>query len=117
MPWTWNLHTREFWPKRDLKKYPLWFVNLGHSYPAWTPLFNWMWCYPLAHGLCYGINEASIPTIRGSETRNIDGCALAGSLRISDENEIKERGRASESSSWRPTPPRGTRSIRIWRMN
>ena len=91
MPWTWNMHTREFWPQRDLKKYPLWFVNLGHSYPAWTPLFNWMWCYPLAHGLVYGINEASIPTIRGSETRNIDGCALASSLRISDEAEIAER--------------------------
>jgi pyruvate,water dikinase len=91
MPWTWNMHTREFWPKRDLKKYPLWFVNLGHSYPAWTPLFNWMWCYPLAHGLTYGINETSIPTIRGSETRNIDGCALASSLRISDEAEIEER--------------------------
>jgi pyruvate,water dikinase len=91
MPWMWNLFTREFWPQRDLKKYPLWFVNLGHSYPAWTPLFNWMWCYPLAHGLVYGINESSIPTIRGSETRNIDGCALASSLRISDEAEIAER--------------------------
>jgi len=87
----WNLHTREFWPQRDLKKYPLWFVNLAHSYPAWTPLYSWMWCYPLAHGLVYGINESSIPTIRGSETRSIDGCALASSLRISDEAEIAER--------------------------
>ena len=43
MPWTWNLYTREFWPQRDLKKYPLWFVNLAHSFPAWTPLFGWMW--------------------------------------------------------------------------
>jgi pyruvate,water dikinase len=91
MPWTWNLYTREFWPQRDLKKFPLWFVNLAHSFPAWTPLFGWMWAYPLAHGLCYGINESSIPTIRGSETRSIDGCALASSLRISDEEEIKER--------------------------
>ena len=91
MSWMWNMHTREFWPQRDLKKYPLWFVNLGHSYPAWTPLFNWMWCFPLAHGLVYGINETWIPTIRGSETRNIDGCALASSLRISDEAEIAER--------------------------
>jgi len=87
----WNLYTREFWPQRDLKKFPLWFVNLAHSFPAWTPLFGWMWAYPLAHGLCYGINESSIPTIRGSETRSYDGCALASSLRISDEAEIKER--------------------------
>ena len=91
MPWMWNLFSREFWPQRDFKKYPLWFVNLAHSFPAWTPMFSWMWCYPLAHGLVYGINEGSIPTIRGSETRSIDGCALASSLRISDEAEIAER--------------------------
>jgi pyruvate,water dikinase len=93
MPWTWNLYTREFMPQRDLKKYPMWFMNFSHSYPAWTPLFGWHWNYPLAHGLIYGVNETWIPTIRGSEVRNIDGCALAGALRISDEAEIKERGK------------------------
>jgi pyruvate,water dikinase len=87
----WSLYTREFMPQRDLKKYPLWFLNFGHSYPAWTPLFGWMWNYALAHGLCYGVNESWIPTIRGSEVRNIDGCALAAALRMSDEAEIKER--------------------------
>ena len=91
MPWMWNLYTREFMPQRDLKKYPMWFMNFGHSYPAWTPLFGWMWNYALAHGLIYGINETWIPTIRGSEVRNIDGCALAAALRMSDEAEIKER--------------------------
>jgi len=107
MPWTWNLHTREFWPQRDLKKYPLWFVNFSHSYPAWTPLFNWMWCYPLAHGLVYGINESSIPTIRGSETRNIDGCALASSLRISDEAEIAERKKGFKKFIMETYAPKG----------
>jgi len=97
MPWTWNLFTREFWPQRDLKKYPLWFVNLGHSYPAWTPLFNWMWCYPLAHGLVYGINESSIPTIRGSETR----------LRISDEAEIAEREKGFKKFIMETYAPKG----------
>ncbi len=91
MSWMWNLYTREFMPQRDLKKYPMWFMNFSHSYPAWTPLFGWMWNYPLAHGLIYGVNETWIPTIRGSEVRNIDGCALAGALRISDEAEIKQR--------------------------
>jgi phosphohistidine swiveling domain-containing protein len=91
MPWMWNLYVREFMPQRDLKKYPMWFMNFSHSYPAWTPLFGWMWNYPLAHGLIYGIDETWIPTIRGSEVRNIDGCALASSLRISDEAEIKQR--------------------------
>ncbi len=91
MPWTWNLYAREFMPQRDLKKYPMWFMNFSHSYPAWTPLFGWMWNYALAHGLTYGVSETWIPTIRGSEVRNIDGCALAAALRISDEAEIKER--------------------------
>jgi pyruvate,water dikinase len=91
MSWTWNLYVREFMPQRDLKKYPMWFMNFGHSYPAWTPLFGWHWNYALAHGLIYGINETWVPTIRGSEVRNIEGCALAAAMRISDEAEIKER--------------------------
>jgi pyruvate,water dikinase len=91
MSWTWNLYVREFMPQRDLKKYPMWFMNFGHSYPAWTPLFGWHWNYALAHGLIYGINETWVPTIRGSEVRNIEGCALATAMRISDEAEIKER--------------------------
>ena len=91
MPWTWNLYVREFMPQRDMKKYPMWFMNFGHSYPAWTPLFGWHWNYALAHGLTYGVNETWVPTIRGSEVRNIEGCALAAAMRISDEAEIKER--------------------------
>jgi len=87
----WNLYAREFMPQRDLKKYPMWFLDFSHSYPAWTPLFHWTWDYCLAHGLIYGVNETWIPTIRGSEVRNIDGCSAAGALRISDEAEIAER--------------------------
>ena len=93
MPWMWNLYAREFMPQRDLKKYPMWFLDFSHSYPAWTPLFHWTWDYPLAHGLTYGVNETWIPTIRGSEIRNIDGCSVATALRISDEAEIAERER------------------------
>jgi len=87
----WNLYVREFMPQRDLKKYPMWFLNFSHSYPAWTPLFGWSWNYALTHGLIYAAGETWVPTIRGSEVRNIDGCALAGALRISDEAEIAER--------------------------
>jgi phosphohistidine swiveling domain-containing protein len=91
MPWTWNLHTREFWPERDLKKYPVWFLNRGHSYPAYTPLFMWTWCFSETRGVWYGVNEAWIPTTRGHEMRDINGCSLEGALRITDEKEIKER--------------------------
>ena len=91
MPWMWNLYAREFMTQRDLKKYPMWFLNFSHSYPAWTPLFGWTWNYPLAHGLIYAAGETWVPTIRGSEVRNVDGCAAAGALRISDEAEIEQR--------------------------
>jgi len=91
MPWTWNLHPREFMPQRDLKKYPIWFTDFSHSYPSWTPLFNWMWCYALYHGEVYAINETWLPTIRSSELRTLDGCSLDSSIRIPDEAEIKQR--------------------------
>lgn len=91
MPWMWNLYAREFMPQRDLKKYPMWFLNFSHSYPAWTPLFGWTWNYCLTHGLIYAAGETWVPTIRGSEVRNVDGCAAAGALRIADEAEIEQR--------------------------
>lgn len=91
MPWNWKLHTREFWPARDLKKYPVWFLNRSHTVPAFTPLFMWTWCFSETRGVWYGVNETSIPTTRGHMMLNIDGCSLEGGIRIPDENEVKER--------------------------
>lgn len=91
MPWNWRLHTREFWPMRDLKKYPVWFLNRAHTFPAFTPLFMWTWCFSETRGVWYGANETSIPTTRGHAMADIDGCSLEGGLRIGDEKEIKER--------------------------
>jgi phosphohistidine swiveling domain-containing protein len=69
-------HVREFWPERDFKKYPVWFVDFSHSYPAWTPLFEWTWIFNLVHGHIYGCNEAWIPDTRSSDWREIDGMAV-----------------------------------------
>jgi pyruvate,water dikinase len=93
MPWNWRLHTREFWPARDLKKFPVWFLNRAHTFPAFTPLFMWTWCFSETRGVWYGINETSIPATRGHAMADIDGCSLEGGLRIGDEKEIKERAK------------------------
>jgi pyruvate,water dikinase len=91
MPWNWRLHTREFWPTRDLKKYPVWFLNRSHTVPAFTPLFMWTWCFSETRGVWYGVNETSIPATRGHMMADIDGCSLEGGIRIEDEKEIEER--------------------------
>ncbi len=91
MPWNWRLHTREFWPMRDFKKYPVWFLNRSHTFPAFTPLFMWTWCFSETRGVWYGVNETSIPTTRGHVMLDIDGCSLEGGLRIGDEKEVKKR--------------------------
>ena len=91
MPWTWRLHTREFWPERDLKRHPVWFLNRAHSVPAWTPLFMWTWCFSETRGVWYGVNEVSIPTTRGHSMLDIDGCSLEGGIRIPDEKEVEQR--------------------------
>ena len=91
MPWNWRLHTREFWPVRDFKKYPVWFLNKTHTFPAFTPLFMWTWCFSETRGVWYGVNETSIPTTRGHVMLDMDGCSLEGGMRIGDEKEIKKR--------------------------
>ncbi len=91
MPWTWRLHTREFYPARDLKKYPVWFLNKGHSFPPFCPLFMWCWCFNEAHGVHYGCNETFVPHTRGHIMLDIDGCALENGLPIADEKEVEQR--------------------------
>ena len=93
MPWSWNLHVREFCPSRDLKKYPVWFLNKSHSYPAFSPLFMWTWCFSETHGVWYGANETWWPTTRGHVMLDLDGCSLETGLRIKDEAEIEERAK------------------------
>ncbi|OPY73812.1 MAG: Chondramide synthase cmdD [Syntrophorhabdus sp. PtaU1.Bin050] len=84
-------HVREFWPERDFKKYPVWFVDFSHSYPAWTPLFEWTWVYNLLHGHIYGCNEAWIPETRSSDWREMDGMALCTATPVPNKEEVEFR--------------------------
>ena len=91
MAWMWRLHTREFYPQRDLKKYPVMFLNKSHSYPPFSPLFMWCWIFNEAHGVYYGCNETFTPGTRGHIMLDIDGCALENGLPIPDKKEIEQR--------------------------
>ena len=84
-------HVREFWPERDYKKYPVWFVDFSHSYPAWTPLFEWTWIFNLLHGHIYGCNEAWIPETRSSDWREIDGMAVCTATPVPNKEEVEFR--------------------------
>jgi len=35
----------------ELKNYPLWICEMVHGYPAWTPLFLFLFCEQTAYGL------------------------------------------------------------------
>lgn len=84
-------HVREFWPERDFKKYPVWFVDFSHSYPAWTPLFEWTWVFNLVNGHIYGCNEAWIPDTRSSDWREIDGMAVCTATPVPTKEERDAR--------------------------
>ena len=89
--WMFKRHVREFWPERDFKKYPVWFVDFSHSYPAWTPLFEWTWIFNLVHGHIYGCNEAWIPETRSSDWREIDGMAVCTATPVPTQEEVEFR--------------------------
>ena len=89
--WMFDRHVREFWPERDLKKYPVWFTNFSHSFPPWTPLFEWTWCFNSTHGHMYGVNEAWIPESTASDWRASKGMVLVTAQPIKDKDEIEFR--------------------------
>ncbi len=89
--WMFKRHVREFWPERDFKKYPVWFTDFAHSYPAWCPLFEWTWIFNLLHGHIYGCNETWTPETRSSDWREIDGLALCVATPIPNKEEVEFR--------------------------
>lgn len=89
--WMFKRHVRELWPERDFKKYSVWFVDFSHSYPPWTPLFEWTWNFNLLHGHIYGCNEAWIPETRSSDWRELDGMGLCIASPVPNKEEVDFR--------------------------
>jgi len=81
----------EFDEKADLETYQYWFLDATHSVPPWTPMFSWFWIHFCRHGMQYGAEKLSIPTVRGWDWRHYRGGGYLTLYTVEDENEIRER--------------------------
>jgi len=82
----------EFDEEVDLKKHKAWFLDATHSVPPWTPMFGWFWINFCRHGMQYGAEKLSIPTVKGWDWRFKNGGGYLALYVVEDEEEIKERG-------------------------
>jgi phosphohistidine swiveling domain-containing protein len=81
----------EFDPETDLKAFPVWFQDIPHCVPPFTPMFAWFWINWIHHGQQYGAERLSLPTHKGLECRFMRGASYISATIIKDEHEIKRR--------------------------
>ncbi len=81
----------EFDEKTDLAQSPAWFLDGTHSVPPWTPLFGWFWINFCRHGMQYGAEKLSLPTVKGWDWRFKNGGGYLTLLLVKTEAEQKAR--------------------------
>lgn len=81
----------DFDPKADLEQSPAWFLDGTHSVPPWTPLFGWFWINFCRHGMQYGAEKLSLPTVKGWDWRFKNGGGYLTLLLVKTEEERRER--------------------------
>lgn len=81
----------EFDEKADLAQSPAWFLDGTHSVPPWTPLFGWFWINFCRHGMQYGAEKLSLPTVKGWDWRFRNGGGYLTLLLVKSEAEQKQR--------------------------
>jgi len=81
----------EFDEKADLAQSPAWFLDGTHSVPPWTPLFGWFWINFCRHGMQYGAEKLSLPTVKGWDWRFKNGGGYLTLLLVKTEAEQRER--------------------------
>lgn len=81
----------DFDEKTDLEQSPAWFLDGTHSVPPWTPLFGWFWINFCRHGMQYGAEKLSLPTVKGWDWRFRNGGAYLTLLLVKTEEERRER--------------------------
>ena len=81
----------EFDETRDLAEAPYWFLDATHSVPPWTPMFGWFWTHLCRHGMQYGAEALSLPTVRGWDWRFKDGGGYLTVYAVTDPAEIRTR--------------------------
>jgi|UniRef100_A0A7C4ARN9 pyruvate,water dikinase len=81
----------EFDPERDLAQSPAWFLDGTHSVPPWTPMFGWFWINFCRHGMQYGAETLSLPTVKGWDWRFHNGGGYLTLLLVKTEEEKQRR--------------------------
>ncbi len=81
----------EFDEKADLEQSPAWFLDGTHSVPPWTPLFGWFWINFCRHGMQYGAEKLSLPTVKGWDWRFKNGGGYLTVLLVKSEAEQRQR--------------------------
>jgi phosphohistidine swiveling domain-containing protein len=81
----------EFDPERDLAQSPAWFLDATHSVPPWTPMFGWFWINFCRHGMQWGAEKLSLPTVKGWDWRFMKGGGYLTLLLVKTEEEKRRR--------------------------
>ena len=81
----------EFDEEADLAQSPAWFLDGTHSVPPWTPLFGWFWINFCRHGMQYGAEMLSLPTVKGWDWRFKNGGGYLTLLLVKTEAEQRQR--------------------------
>lgn len=81
----------EFDEKADLEQSPAWFLDGTHSVPPWTPLFGWFWINFCRHGMQYGAEKLSLPTVQGWDWRFKNGGGYLTVMLVKSEEEQRQR--------------------------
>ncbi|MBI5572614.1 MAG: phosphoenolpyruvate-utilizing protein [Desulfomonile tiedjei] len=81
----------EFDAERDLEQSPAWFLDATHSVPPWTPMFGWFWINFCRHGMQYGAEKLSLPTVKGWDWRFHNGGGYLTLLLVKSEEEKQRR--------------------------
>ncbi|HXX33335.1 MAG TPA: PEP-utilizing enzyme [Thermodesulfobacteriota bacterium] len=81
----------EFNEEQDLQQSPAWFLDATHSVPPWTPMFGWFWVNFCRHGMQYGAETLSLPTVKGWDWRFKDGGGYLTLLFVDSDKEKEER--------------------------
>lgn len=81
----------EFDEKTDLAQSPAWFLDGTHSVPPWTPMFGWFWVNFCRHGMQYGAEKLSLPTVHGWDWRFHRGGGYLTLLLVKTDEEKRAR--------------------------
>lgn len=77
--------------EQDLEAYPCWYLDEAHSIPPWTPLFAWSWVHGNRYGDLWAAESIGLPRCRGTDWREVDGCAYMSPVLVTDNEEVRQR--------------------------